>query len=285
MTPTARRHSPLKPIPMPLLCLLPLPYLCLLLSLALLICPILTLELKPFRKFEICNLVIPRPKLQFYNRVSSGVEWHRYLKIAAATPLVYYPSQTAKENVLSNLIEHTLRLPPHLLHLPVDEAINPISSNMFIVSMVIAKLGLCISVYDIRSIKGGFIFPGDGASTYMGEFRLIVFRPFIGEIIVAKLKESDANGLRLSLGFFDDIYIPVHLLPTPNQGRWIWDFRDPEEAQSEEPRFVIDGSDPCYISLEQPDNSKPFAPMGTINYDGLGPVSWWEEAEMIQEDE
>ncbi|KAA3481266.1 DNA-directed RNA polymerase III subunit RPC8 [Gossypium australe] len=246
MTPTARRHSPLKPIPMPLLCLLPLPYLCLLLSLALLICPILTLELKPFRKFE------------------------------------------TKENVLSNLIEHTLRLPPHLLHLPVDEAINPISSNMFIVSMVIAKLGLCISVYDIRSIKGGFIFPGDGASTYMGEFRLIVFRPFIGEIIVAKLKESDANGLRLSLGFFDDIYIPVHLLPTPNQGRWIWDFRDPEEAQSEEPRFVIDGSDPCYISLEQPDNSKPFAPMvitGTINYDGLGPVSWWEEAEMIQEDE
>ena len=31
---------------------------------------------------------------------------------------------------------------------------------------VIANLGLCFSVYDIRSIDGGFIFPGDGASTY-----------------------------------------------------------------------------------------------------------------------
>lgn len=206
-----------------------------------------------------------------------------------------------------SLIEHTLRLPPHLLHLPVDEAIKSELETLFL-DKVIAKLGLCISVYDIRSIKGGFIFPGDGASTYTVEFRLIVFRPFIGEIIVAKLKESDASGLRLSLGFFDDIYIPAHLLPTPsrfeaiphtrNQGRWIWDFGDAEEAQSEEPRFVIDGSDPIKfrvdsviypsIPLEQPENSKPFAPMvitGTINYDGLGPVSWWEEAEMIQEDE
>ena len=31
---------------------------------------------------------------------------------------------------------------------------------------VLANLGLCISVYDIRSIDGGFVFPGDGASTY-----------------------------------------------------------------------------------------------------------------------
>ncbi|MBA0579546.1 hypothetical protein Gorai_021799, partial [Gossypium raimondii] len=92
------------------------------------------------------------------------------------------------------LIEHTLRLPPHILHLPVDEAIKSELETLFL-DKVIAKLGLCISVYDIRSIKGGFIFPGDGASTYTVEFRLIVFRPFIGEIIVAKLKESDASGL------------------------------------------------------------------------------------------
>jgi DNA-directed RNA polymerase III subunit RPC8 len=31
---------------------------------------------------------------------------------------------------------------------------------------VISKLGLCISIYDIRKIDGGFISPGEGASTY-----------------------------------------------------------------------------------------------------------------------
>lgn len=33
-------------------------------------------------------------------------------------------------------------------------------------SQVIANLGLCVSVYDIISFDGGFIFPGDGAPTY-----------------------------------------------------------------------------------------------------------------------
>ncbi|XP_022727876.1 DNA-directed RNA polymerase III subunit RPC8-like, partial [Durio zibethinus] len=204
-----------------------------------------------------------------------------------------------------SLIEHSMRLPPHRLNLPLDEAVKIELETLFL-DKVIAKLGLCISVYDIRSIKGGFIFPGDGASTCTVEFRLIVFRPFVGEIIVAKLKESDANDLRLTLGFFYDIYIPVHLLPSPsrfesdtnnkNQGRWIWDFGE-ADAQSEEPRFVIDGTDQIKfqvysvsytsIPLEQPENSKPFAPMvitGSTDNDGLGPVSWWEEAEMVQEE-
>ncbi|KAJ9695976.1 hypothetical protein PVL29_008305 [Vitis rotundifolia] len=111
-----------------------------------------------------------------------------------------------------SLIEHTLRLPPHLLDLPLNEAIKGELESLFL-DKVIANLGLCISVYDIRSIDGGFVFPGDGASTYTVEFRLVMFRPFVGEIITAKLKESNANGLRLSPGFFDDIYIPIHLMP------------------------------------------------------------------------
>ncbi|KAJ4727369.1 DNA-directed RNA polymerase III subunit like [Melia azedarach] len=107
-------------------------------------------------------------------------------------------------------IQHTLRLPPHLLSLPLDEAIKIELENIFL-DKLIANLGLCISIYDIDEIEGGFIYPGQGASTHKVKFRLIVFRPFVGEIISAKLKESDANGLRLSLGFFYDIYVPSHL--------------------------------------------------------------------------
>ncbi|CBI32328.3 hypothetical protein VitviT2T_009366 [Vitis vinifera] len=188
-----------------------------------------------------------------------------------------------------SLIEHTLRLPPHLLDLPLNEAIKGELESLFL-DKVLANLGLCISVYDIRSIDGGFVFPGDGASTYTVEFRLVMFRPFVGEIITAKLKESDANGLQLSLGFFDDIYIPVHLMPNPchcepdpenkSQVIWIWDYQ--------EQKFPIDGLDEIRfqvqsvsyppIPVEQPKESKPFAPMmimGSLDYDGLGPVSWW----------
>ncbi|XP_050236832.1 uncharacterized protein LOC126686688 [Mercurialis annua] len=190
-----------------------------------------------------------------------------------------------------SLIEHTLRLPPSLLSLPLQDAIKKELENIFL-DKVIANLGLCISIYDIRNIDGGFIFPGDGASTYTVEFRMLVFRPFVGEIITAKLKESNNDGLRLSVGFFDDIYIPAHRLPKPShsqqdpekryQAIWTWKV----ESEDDDMQLSIDGFDEIKfrvdsvkyppIPIEQPE--KPFAPMiisGSLDYEGLGPVSWW----------
>ncbi|XP_038713986.1 DNA-directed RNA polymerase III subunit RPC8-like [Tripterygium wilfordii] len=197
-----------------------------------------------------------------------------------------------------SLIKHKLRLPPHLLSLPLEDAIKSVLQDMFL-DKVIANLGLCISVYDIRGIKGGIIFPGDGASTYTVKFRLLVFRPFVGEIISAKLKEADANGLRLSVGFFDDIYVPVHLLPNPSrfepdphngyQPMWTWEF-DGEKLpidETDEIRFRVHGVNYPSIPLEQPESSKQFAPMvitGSLDYDGLGPISWWQQAEEVNEE-
>lgn len=90
-----------------------------------------------------------------------------------------------------SLIEHTLRLPPHLLNRPLNEALKEQLDSIFLdkvslstsyflsmflrlltrfdsarLCQVIDKIGLCVSIYDIRSINGGFIFPSDGASTY-----------------------------------------------------------------------------------------------------------------------
>lgn len=48
------------------------------------------------------------------------------------------------------------------------------------------------------------------------KFRLVVFKPFVGEVIVARLKSCSREGLHLSLGFFDDILIPEHLLQEPS---------------------------------------------------------------------
>ncbi|KAK9665647.1 hypothetical protein RND81_14G126100 [Saponaria officinalis] len=62
-------------------------------------------------------------------------------------------------------LEHKLRLPPHKLDTPLEEAIIDELQTIFL-DKVILKLGLCISIYDIKSIDGGFVFPNDGAPTY-----------------------------------------------------------------------------------------------------------------------
>ncbi|XP_061969042.1 uncharacterized protein LOC133692250 isoform X3 [Populus nigra] len=170
-----------------------------------------------------------------------------------------------------SLIEHKMLLPPRLLNLPLQDAIKEELQNIFLDKVVISKLGLCISIYDIRKIDGGFISPGEGASTYTVEFRMIVFRPFVGEIISAKLKESTADGLHLSLGFFDDINIPAGLIQKPSRHvpdpenrykvLWVWEFNGEE--------FFVDGIDEIrfkVISVTYPptpieQQGEPFSPM------------------------
>ncbi|KAK6937606.1 RNA polymerase III, subunit Rpc25 [Dillenia turbinata] len=188
-----------------------------------------------------------------------------------------------------SLLEHTLRLPPELLKLSLDDSIKRELERLFL-DKVIANLGHVVSVYDIKSIDGGFIYPGQGASTYTAVFRLIMFRPFKGEIITAKLKESDSKGLRLSLGFFDDIYVPAHLMPNPSSfetdpenpqyKRWLWIFEDEKYPIDgfDEIKFQVHNVSYPPIPIEQEKDSKPFAPMvitGSLDSDGLGPVSWW----------
>lgn len=45
------------------------------------------------------------------------------------------------------------------------------------------------------------------------EFRMIVFRPFKGEVMLAKIRSSTPSGINLRTDFFDDIFIPYEELP------------------------------------------------------------------------
>ncbi|XP_047956837.1 DNA-directed RNA polymerase III subunit RPC8-like isoform X6 [Salvia hispanica] len=186
-------------------------------------------------------------------------------------------------------IEHSLMLPPHLLNRPLGEAIKEQLDSIFL-DKVIDKLGLCVSVYDIRSISGGFILPGDGASTYTEKFRLVFFRPFVGEIITAWLKESTMDALRCiycRLVFFM-IYMYLSLccslLTAVN---WTQDIRIGLLGSGiirmkitewmERMRFQVHDVRYPPIPLE-PKDVKPFAPMvvtGSLDMDGVGPSSWW----------
>ncbi|GKC87457.1 DNA-directed RNA polymerase III subunit RPC8 [Tanacetum coccineum] len=53
----------------------------------------------------------------------------------------------------------------HTLSLSLKEAVKGELESLFF-DKVIANLGLCISVYDIESIYGGFIFANESAPTY-----------------------------------------------------------------------------------------------------------------------
>ena len=60
-------------------------------------------------------------------------------------------------------------------------------------------------------------------------FRFIVFRPEIGSFLTAKIKNCTREGVFVTLGFFDDIFIPKDELQHPSrfeqsEQAWVWEY-------------------------------------------------------------
>ena len=80
---------------------------------------------------------------------------------------------------------------------------------------VIPSLGIGIGLWDLVKVGDPFVEIGVAYACVKIEFRLIVFRPFVGEIISGKVAKSDESGIKITLGFFDEIYLSPDGLPQP----------------------------------------------------------------------
>eukprot|EP00045_Choanoeca_perplexa_P011883 m.127474 g.127474 ORF g.127474 m.127474 type:complete len:191 (-) comp15801_c0_seq5:626-1198(-) len=96
---------------------------------------------------------------------------------------------------------------------------------------VIYKVGLVVCLFDIQEIQESHIFPGDGSAHVYVKFRLIVFRPFVGELLQGTIDGSTAEHIKVSINFFRDIYIPATGMRADmafdvQRQVWVWDYVD-----------------------------------------------------------
>ncbi|KAK4634217.1 DNA-directed RNA polymerase III subunit rpc8 [Fulvia fulva] len=174
---------------------------------------------------------------------------------------------------------------------------------------VIHKVGLCVGLHSLISASEGLIGHGTGIVNVNVDFRLIVFRPFRGEIIRATITKADISGITLSADFFEDIHVPLGFMfedtdwRQDDSGTWayIWRTDDGEGGSNE---FYFDIAETCMVRVEEemwtdvsPDalrsqtyandeeeeNARRMAPYlirGSMMHAGLGPTLWWagEEA-------
>lgn len=197
-------------------------------------------------------------------------------------------------------LKNVTRIPPDLFEIKLNEAIAS-ELNKKLANKVVLNVGLCIVLYDITSLQESFIFPGDGASHTRVSFRYIVFRPFIEEILLGKIRSSSQEGVHVSLGFFDDIIIPPTYLQHPSrfdetEQAWVWEYdtgdgdkHDLFMDAGELVRFKVTSemfSETCPSnqgpatskseSKENSENKVPYLITGSINEPGLGLLSWWD---------
>ena len=67
---------------------------------------------------------------------------------------------------------------------------------------VLSDVGFVICCETAKTVSDGLVHALDGGATYQAEFRLLVFRPFVGEVLRCTVEFVDENGLRCTTGFF-----------------------------------------------------------------------------------
>ncbi|KDQ19103.1 hypothetical protein BOTBODRAFT_63227 [Botryobasidium botryosum FD-172 SS1] len=203
------------------------------------------------------------------------------------------------------LMKDTVALRPNTFgsppHIAILEELNKKYANR-----VVHDVGLAICVFDLVEAGEGKVRYGDGCLWYKITFRLVVFRPFRSEIIVAQVKSNSEEAVRLTLEFFDDIYIPVAYLPHPHafdpndrQHFWVPD-RTTEELLDEPlpQRNYLEAGEYIRVRVEsdefyddepgppkviegvavQDDTYRrpPYRIICSIAEAGLGLISWWD---------
>ncbi|WPG97668.1 Hypothetical protein R9X50_00044800 [Acrodontium crateriforme] len=181
---------------------------------------------------------------------------------------------------------------------------------------VIHKVGLCLGFHSLISASEGLIGHGTGIVNVNVDFRILVFRPFKGEILSATITHSNIRGIYLSMDFFEDIVVPPALLPENTE--WckdeqdeggtevfIWRTDDGEGGTNE---FYFDRAEKVLFRVEQeewndlspqmkrPDDydesvtdeygmrKVPYRIIGSMMHSGLGPTLWWLGEEGAAED-
>ncbi|KAK4170129.1 RNA polymerase III subunit Rpc25-domain-containing protein [Cladorrhinum sp. PSN259] len=176
----------------------------------------------------------------------------------------------------------------------LQDAINTKYSNK-----LIPGIGLCICLQEVLWHSEGLIGHGDGLVNVNVEFNMVVFRPFKGETIQARIASQTPEGMRLSTEFFDSIYVPHSHLPDGTEfnaaeGVWIWKTEDQElyfdlneivrlkviseEWHDQTPTEPIELADDSEAAEKAISNRRPvYSIIGTMDGTGLGCCLWWDE--------
>lgn len=198
---------------------------------------------------------------------------------------------------IARLEDPNVKILPENLGKPRLTAITQVIENLY-VDKVVKDLGLVVTLYEIVSIEGGTVYPGEGSAHFHVVFKAVVFRPFVGEVLEGVLKKSDRKGLYVHLGFFNDVFVPEHMLQEPSafdeeEQLWVWkyqnsrmfmDLDEPVRFRCSSVRFpeqprnakALDGNSP-QLGRTYEGNFAPMVIVGDVNADGLGLTSWWQQ--------
>lgn len=96
-------------------------------------------------------------------------------------------------------VEDHVRVEPKHFGLPTREAIEK-QLNESYVGKVNKELGFVMSVISVDSVADGVIIAGDGAAFYKSEFKILVWKPELHELVYGTITEITNFGAFVQIG-------------------------------------------------------------------------------------
>ncbi|KAK7208092.1 RNA polymerase III subunit Rpc25-domain-containing protein [Myxozyma melibiosi] len=166
-----------------------------------------------------------------------------------------------------------IRIEPSKFSKKTEDALED-EINVKFANKVVQDVGLCLCLYDILEVGDGLIRHGDGSAYIKTVFRLVVFRPFIGEVLVGWVSSCSEEGIKVRMGFFDDIFIPKEYLFEscifiPREQAWVWrDEHDLYIDTNERIRFRVEQEIFTDQSPRGPKNTEPEGASSAVAQNG-----------------
>ena len=137
---------------------------------------------------------------------------------------------------------------------------------------IIKNQGVCICIYDLKIIE---TIITEGYFQAIVDIRLVIFKPFLGEVLTGKIKDCTADGIEIDL-IFAKAFIPSAFLNESSsydeiEGIFIWHYDENElfYDKGEIIRFKVN----AFIIPD--DEEQNLEILGRANEDGLGLIQWW----------
>ena len=107
-------------------------------------------------------------------------------------------------------IEDYIRVEPKLFGLPTWEAVEKQLQETYS-EYHDKQIGEVIGVVEVMEVGGGIIIPGDGAAYYNSQFKLLVWKPEMQELVFGVVNEITNFGAFINLGVMQGM---IHISQT-----------------------------------------------------------------------
>ncbi len=171
-------------------------------------------------------------------------------------------------------LQDTFKMAPEFFDREIEDVATMVLKRKY-EGTIDKKLGVVVSVYNIRDISDGTILPGDPATHHQVEFDMLTYMPYVDEVVAGEVTELAEFGAFVRIGPIEGL---VHVSQITN------DF------------LTFDKKGPAFVSKKSGKSLKKgdavFAKISTVSMkntvkdskialtmksDGLGKAEWISE--------